>query len=912
VQQLFGGNHISSRAYRSKGIEPQVDLYREQLDANQNGVIDNFDVTQVGRNRGGGAVRIELSGDDEGPVIDADLVLSDGTVDEDGITGDTAATVQGTITDENPIQTITGQLDGGDVENLFDVIDPDFGLDGTFELTLAQIATIGGVSETDLIDSGPHTLTLTATDDLGNETAPSLEFVFEFDTEAPLIDAVLTPDTGRSDSDGITNDTAAKIEGSISDDYDIETFTAQVDGGDVVDLFAELGQDFNTSADFELDLAALASIAGLSSQDDLINDGQHTVVLVATNELGNESASLSVTFEIDTIAPDPPSVPDLVAGSDSGSSDTDNLTNDDTPTFEVDADTDVLVELFSDRVSGAIGDAIAASIVSITTSDLDDGDHEITATGTDVAGNTSSSAGLTVTIDTIDPTAPAFDLATASDTGVLGDHLTEEQFVTFSGTTEADASLSVLGSAVTAVAAGDGTFSLAGVELSFGAADYTIIATDAAGNTSQTTESFSWNSPPVVEDQTYDVDENAPADTVVATVAATDQNLGDGDSLTFAITDGNDAGVFAIDSANGEITVADPTGLDFETTTSFALTVQVTDAGGDGQGGAGLIDTATITVDVNDLDPSIDDQTLGPIDETAADDTVVGTVVVTGDDSVAYSITDDTSGGGFAIDGATGEISVADTSKINFEDATSYDVTVEVSDDGGATVDSAVVTINVNDVKPAIADQVVGSVSELAPDDTVVGTVIITGDDVPVTYTITNDPSGGGFRIDGSTGEITVDDSSLIDFETASSVDLTVQVSDDGGATVDDAVVTVDILNEAPVLDDQTLGTVDETAANGTSAGTVVISGDTSPVAFSITTDPTGGGFDMDVATGEITVADHTKLDFEASGGSYDVDVFVDDGQGGSASGTVTINRYVGGDGGHHGRHEFGDLFHHR
>ena len=43
----------------------------------------------------------------------------------------------------------------------------------------------------------------------------------------------------------------------------------------------------------------------------------------------------------------------------------------------------------------------------------------------------------------------------------------------------------------------------------------------------------------------------------------------------------------------------------------------------DGQGGVGLSDSATITVNVNDLDPTIDDQNLGPIDETAPDGTVV-------------------------------------------------------------------------------------------------------------------------------------------------------------------------------------------------------------------------------------------------------------------------------------------------
>ena len=48
----------------------------------------------------------------------------------------------------------------------------------------------------------------------------------------------------------------------------------------------------------------------------------------------------------------------------------------------------------------------------------------------------------------------------------------------------------------------------------------------------------------------------------------------------FAITAGNTGGAFAIDPTTGAITVANAAALDFETTPSFTLTVQVTDAGG--------------------------------------------------------------------------------------------------------------------------------------------------------------------------------------------------------------------------------------------------------------------------------------------------------------------------------------------
>ena len=52
-----------------------------------------------------------------------------------------------------------------------------------------------------------------------------------------------------------------------------------------------------------------------------------------------------------------------------------------------------------------------------------------------------------------------------------------------------------------------------------------------------------------------------------------------GQAHTFAITAGNTAGAFAIDPSTGQITVANSAALDFETTPSFSLTVQVTDDG---------------------------------------------------------------------------------------------------------------------------------------------------------------------------------------------------------------------------------------------------------------------------------------------------------------------------------------------
>ena len=67
--------------------------------------------------------------------------------------------------------------------------------------------------------------------------------------------------------------------------------------------------------------------------------------------------------------------------------------------------------------------------------------------------------------------------------------------------------------------------------------------------------------------------ESVSSGTSVATASGSDAD--DSASLTYSITSGNDAGKFAINSSTGAITTAAT--LDYETTTSYTLAVQVSD-----------------------------------------------------------------------------------------------------------------------------------------------------------------------------------------------------------------------------------------------------------------------------------------------------------------------------------------------
>ena len=103
------------------------------------------------------------------------------------------------------------------------------------------------------------------------------------------------------------------------------------------------------------------------------------------------------------------------------------------------------------------------------------------------------------------------------------------------------------------------------------------------------------NDPPEIEDQTFTVQENSPPATLVGILAAS--HPGDPDEfLTFSVVAGNEGGVFAIDAATGAITVVDGTALDYETTPSYHLTVEVRDSGT-----PSLADTAAVTIQVTDI-----------------------------------------------------------------------------------------------------------------------------------------------------------------------------------------------------------------------------------------------------------------------------------------------------------------------
>lgn len=101
------------------------------------------------------------------------------------------------------------------------------------------------------------------------------------------------------------------------------------------------------------------------------------------------------------------------------------------------------------------------------------------------------------------------------------------------------------------------------------------------------------NSPPVVEDQTIEVSEDAAVGSIIGTIAAKDP---DGDALTYAA---KGIGPFAVDSDTGAVSLTGE--LNFEEVSSYTLAVTATDSAG----GVGEAVLEIVVVDANEA-PSIE------------------------------------------------------------------------------------------------------------------------------------------------------------------------------------------------------------------------------------------------------------------------------------------------------------------
>jgi len=250
---------------------------------------------------------------------------------------------------------------------------------------------------------------------------------------------------------------------------------------------------------------------------------------------------------------------------------------------------------------------------------------------------------------------------------------------------------------------------------------------DAPVVTADASTAYTQSAPAVVVDSSVPVtdvdDTNIESATI--TISSVDRT---NDSLTLnaaATTAAATAGitVTAYNSATGELVLSGTAtkaeyqavleGVQFSSTSATAGNRSISYVGNDGNVNSAATN-ATIVYSTLNAAPRIDDAALA-LNENSTIGTAVYNVneFFTGNDTdldgdvLSYLITAGNGLGGFAINAATGQVTVANSAALDFETTPVFSLTVEASD--GTLTDTAVMTVNLNDLNEApVASVTVG------------------------------------------------------------------------------------------------------------------------------------------------------------------------------------------------------------
>ncbi len=218
------------------------------------------------------------------------------------------------------------------------------------------------------------------------------------------------------------------------------------------------------------------------------------ITATATDPSGNTSPGVQVTAP-DSTSPDAPEIVTVNdnVGTETGPLSNGQRTDDARPTFSGISEAGTVITFYDNGKPIGTTTADATGKWSFTPStNLSEGNHAITTTATDAAGNTSpASTAVTFVVDTVAPGAPAIvsiNDDVAPGTGTLGNgSSTNDPRPQLTGTAEAGSTVTIYDNGIaigTAVVGSNGSWSFTpSVNLSEGSHQLTVRATDVAGNT---------------------------------------------------------------------------------------------------------------------------------------------------------------------------------------------------------------------------------------------------------------------------------------------------------------------------------------------------------------------------------------------------------------------------------------------
>ncbi|MFY9995003.1 MAG: BapA/Bap/LapF family large adhesin [Leclercia sp.] len=398
----------------------------------------------------------------------------------DDVPGSTGLLTSGQITNDTRPE-LTGTGVAGSTIHILD--------NGT-EIGTVVVSETGSWSFTPTADlgEGRHDLRVSASDPAGNLSGTSPAFTINVDTTPPPAPVVLTV------VDDVGTITGTLVSGDVTNDAR-PTFTGSGDVGATIRIFSD-GTEIGS---------AVVNAAGswTFTPDNPLTEGARTITFNATDTAGNSTpAGGAITLTIDTVAPAAP----LIAAAADNVGPIQNplasgqVTDDTTPTLSGTTDPNATVTLFD---NGAFAGTVQANESGVWTytpgTALGNGSHTFTASTRDAAGNLSeTSAGFTVIVDTLKPTAPLIALA-YDDVGTITGPLssgqtTNDTLPTLTGTGEPNASIQIFADEIlvgsgTADSLGNWSVTLT-VALDNNQHNLTAVATDAAGNASDASTPF--------------------------------------------------------------------------------------------------------------------------------------------------------------------------------------------------------------------------------------------------------------------------------------------------------------------------------------------------------------------------------------------------------------------------------------
>ncbi|MHA8050258.1 cadherin domain-containing protein, partial [Aquirufa sp. ROCK-SH2] len=636
----------------------------------------------------------------------------------------------------------------------------------------------------------------------------------------------------------------------------------------------------------------------------------YTFTVIASDATGNSSektVSITVT-NIDEVAP-------AITSSASGNAtENQNVLYTTTATDAVDFTNQTITYSLKDNSTsddaGLLNIGSSSGIVTLKTGNLNyesKSSYTFTVIASDATGN-STEQTVTITVTNIDEVAPSITSfasgnATENQNVLYTSTATDavdytNQTITFSlkdNSTSDDAGLLNIGSSSGIVTLKTGNLNYES-KTSY---TFTVIASDATGNTSELAVTIAVNnldeiSPIFSSGTTASVNENVSGGTTVYTASATDPSTDGGPStpLVYSIV-GNDAASFDINSSSGLVSIK--TSPNFETKSTYSFDVVVKDAANNSA-------QQSITLTINNIDevaPSITSSASGNASEnqnvlytsTATD------VVDYTNQTITYSLKDNSTSddAGLLNIGSSSGIVTLKTGNLNFESKTSYTFTVIASDATGNTSELAVtITVNnLDEIAPVFSSGTTASVNENVSGGTTVYTASATdpstdgGPSTPVTYTLSG-TDAASFSI--SSGVVSINASP--NYEVKTSYSFIVTATDAAGNSADQTVaLSINNLDEvAPVFSSGTTASVNENVSGGTTVYTASATdpstdgGPSTPVTYTLSgTDAAS----FSISSGVVSINASPNYEVKSS---YSFDVTATDNAGNAATQTVTLS----------------------